>query len=70
MRDSGVFAFDAPFRGSLAGTRGLSAIVGISPAPSGGYRLVTADGATHAFGPTSLGALTTRLAAPIVGVAG
>jgi hypothetical protein len=53
--DGGVFAFgDAHFRGSLAGVRLNSNIVGIAAAPAGtGYWLVAANGRVFPFGNAS-----------------
>jgi hypothetical protein len=50
--DGGVFAFgDAPFLGSLSGTRLNEPVVGLAPTPTGqGYWLAAADGGVFAFG--------------------
>src|SRR6202022_1238050 len=71
--DGGVFAFgDAPFAGSMGGTRLRARVVGCaSPPHGGGYWLVASDGGVSAFGDApflgSMGA--TRLHAPVVGMA-
>jgi hypothetical protein len=50
--DGGVFAFgDAPYLGSMGGTRLTQPIVGMAATPDGqGYWLVAADGGIFAFG--------------------
>ena len=49
--DGGVFAFDAPFYGSMGGQHLNAPIVGISATPDGkGYREVAADGGLFSFG--------------------
>ena len=48
--DGGVFAFGAPFLGSLGGTPLSAPVVGLSPSPVGaGYYLLGADSAVYAF---------------------
>ncbi len=72
--DGGVFSFgDAPFYGSMGGTRLNAPIVGIAATPDGrGYWEVAADGGVFSFGDAPfLGSMGgTRLNAPIVGIAG
>ena len=46
--DGGVFAFDAPYRGSLGSTRLNAPIVGMA-ACGGGYLLVASDGGVFNF---------------------
>ena len=71
--DGGVFAFgDAPFEGSLGGTRLNAPVVGIAPTRDNkGYWLVASDGGVFAFGDAvfhgSMGG--TSLNAPMVGIA-
>jgi len=69
--DGGIFAFGAPYRGSLGGLPLNSPIVGMANDPaSGGYYEVAADGGIFAFGAPyrgSLGGLP--LNSPIVGIA-
>jgi hypothetical protein len=49
--DGGVFAFGAPFFGSLGGTTLSAPVVGISSSATGaGYYLVGADSAVYAYG--------------------
>ena len=49
--DGGVFAYRAPFYGSMGGARLASRMVGIAPTPAGkGYWLVGADGGVFTFG--------------------
>jgi len=70
--DGAVFAFGAPFHGSMGGTPLNQPIVGIAATPDGGgYWLVGADGGLFAFGDAPFrgsmgGAPLTR---PIVGIA-
>jgi hypothetical protein len=71
--DGGVYSFDAPFHGSLPGTKTVTDIVGIAAtADGGGYDLVGADGSVYTFGDavnhgqaSSIG----HLNAPVVGIA-
>jgi hypothetical protein len=71
--DGGVFSFgDAPFFGSMGGSRLNAPVVGMAATPSGdGYWLVASDGGVFSFGDApffgSMGATT--LAAPVVGIA-
>jgi lysophospholipase L1-like esterase len=71
--DGGVFAFgNAPFEGSMGGTKLSAPVVGIAPTPDGrGYWEVAADGGVFAFGDApfegSMGG--TQLSAPVVGIA-
>ena len=70
--DGGVFAFGAPFLGSLGGTRLHAPIEGVAESPStGGYWLVAADGGVFAFGDAPfLGSMGgTQLASPVVAMA-
>jgi ribosomal protein L24E len=46
--DGGVFAFDAPFRGSMGGTRLNKPITGMVPYGNG-YLMVAADGGSFDF---------------------
>ena len=49
--DGGVFAFDAPYLGSTAGTRLDQPATGMAGGPAAlGYRFVAADGGVFAFG--------------------
>jgi len=69
--DGAVFAFGAPFHGSMGGTPLNQPIVGMAATPSGGgYWLVAADGGLFAFGDAgfhgSMGG--TPLDQPIVGI--
>jgi hypothetical protein len=70
-RDGGVFAFAAPFLGSLAGHPLTATPVAIEPLPTGGgYWIVLANGTVDAFGDApALGSLAGRLNAPIVSMA-
>jgi len=71
--DGGIFAFGAPFFGSLGAQHLNQPIVGIAAAPGGdGYYLVAADGGVFTFGPGavfqgSTGSL--HLSRPIIGLA-
>jgi hypothetical protein len=70
--DGGIFAYDAPFFGSMGGTPLNSPVVGITSTPDkGGYWEVAADGGLFAFGDAgffgSTGGLD--LNSPIVGMA-
>jgi uncharacterized repeat protein (TIGR01451 family) len=50
-KDGGVFAFGAPFLGSMGGINLVQQIVGMAPTLSGsGYWLVAADGGIFSFG--------------------
>jgi hypothetical protein len=50
--DGGIFAFDAPFYGSMGGQPLNEPIVGMAAAPGGnGYWLVAQDGGIFSFGP-------------------
>ena len=70
-RDGGVFAFHAPFLGSMGGTKLAQPVVGMAADPvTGGYWLVAADGGVFAFHAPFLGSMgVTKLAQPIVGMA-
>jgi peptidoglycan hydrolase-like protein with peptidoglycan-binding domain len=49
--DGGIFAFNAPYYGSLAGFPTPQPVVGLTATPSGhGYWIVTADGGVYTFG--------------------
>lgn len=55
QEDGGVFAFDAPFYGSVPGLglelHGIARIIDASPTASGeGYWLMSADGSIYSFG--------------------
>ncbi len=71
--DGEIFAYNAPFYGSMGGTALNQPIVGMAAAPGGnGYWLVAQDGGIFSFGPGahfygSTGAV--HLAQPIVGMA-
>jgi uncharacterized delta-60 repeat protein len=69
--DGGVFAFDAPFSGSLGAVRLNQPIVGMAADPDGsGYWLVASDGGVFAFDAPFSGSLgAVRLNQPIVGMA-
>ena len=72
-RDGGVFAFNAPYFGSMGGIPLNAPIVSIAAAPAGdGYYLVASDGGIFTFGTGahfqgSAGAL--HLVKPVVGMA-
>jgi hypothetical protein len=70
--DGGVFAFNAPFLGSMGGQSINQPIVAMASDPvTGGYWLAAADGGIFAFGAPFLGSLGgTKLGHPIVGIAG
>jgi len=70
--DGGVFAYGAPFAGSMGGRRLHAPIVGMASTPDGrGYWLVASDGGIFAFGDAgyhgSMGGK--RLNSPVVGMA-
>ncbi len=70
--DGGIFAFGAPFCGSMGGIRLNEPVVGMAlDANTGGYWLVASDGGVFAFGAArfygSMGGI--RLNKPIVGMA-
>jgi hypothetical protein len=49
--DGGVFAFDAPFFGSMGGRRLNAPIVGMTATPDGmGYWFVASDGGIFSYG--------------------
>jgi hypothetical protein len=76
--DGGVFAFGAPFYGSMGATPLNAPVVGIAATPDhGGYWLAAADGGVYAFGDAAFygsvpGVLPpgASLNQPVVGVAG
>jgi hypothetical protein len=71
--DGGIFAFSAPFFGSMGGHHLNAPMVGIAAAPDmAGYWEFGADGGVFAFGSApSQGSLGhTHLNAPVVGGAG
>jgi hypothetical protein len=71
--EGGVYTFgDAPFKGSLYGTKLAKPIVGVAATSTGnGYWLVGADGGIFTFGDAAFDGSTgsIRLAKPIVGMA-
>ena len=69
-KDGGIFAFDAPFDGSMGGLHLNAPIVGMAALPNGGgYWLVGADGGIFAFGAPFDGSMGGKaLDAPIVGI--
>jgi Glycosyl hydrolase family 26 len=69
--DGGVFAFNAPFKGSMGGRHLSAPIVGIAAdQATGGYWEVAADGGVFAFNAPFKGSMGGRhLSAPIVGIA-
>ena len=69
--DGGIFAFGAPFFGSMGGTRLNAPIVGIAEDPTtGGYWEVASDGGVFAFNAPFDGSMGGQhLNAPIVGIA-
>jgi hypothetical protein len=49
--DGGIFAFDAPFYGSLPGRNMVATAAGMQPTVTGGgYLIATADGQVASFG--------------------
>ena len=69
--DGGVFAFgDAPFEGSMGGTRLNQPVVGMAAdTQTGGYWLVARDGGIFAFNAPFYGSMGgVSLAAPVVGM--
>jgi hypothetical protein len=70
--DGGVFAYSAPFAGSMGGRHLAAPIVGMASTPDGrGYWLVASDGGIFAFGDARFhGSMGGRvLARPVVGMA-
>ncbi len=70
--DGGVFAYGAPYAGSMGGRRLHAPIVGMASTPDGrGYWLVASDGGIFAFGDAAFhGSMGGRvLARPVVGMA-
>jgi hypothetical protein len=70
--DGGVFAYGAPFAGSMGGRHLNAPIVGMASTPDGrGYWLVASDGGIFAFGDARFhGSMGGRhLAKPVVGMA-
>jgi hypothetical protein len=70
--DGGVFAYQAPFYGSMGGTRLDQPIVAMAATPdAGGYWLVASDGGIFSFGDAGFYGSTgnVRLAEPIVAMA-
>ena len=70
--DGGIFAFDAPFLGSMGGSSVNAPIVGMTPSADGqGYWFVASDGGIFAYGNAgfhgSTGSL--NLVAPVTGMA-
>jgi hypothetical protein len=70
--DGGIFAFDAPFFGSMGGQRLNAPVVGIATDPmTGGYWEVAADGGIFAFNAPFFGSMGgVHLNQPVVGIAG
>ncbi len=68
--DGGIFAYDAPFFGSMGGQHLNGPIVGIAADPrTGGYWLVAKDGGLFAFNAPFFGSMGGQpLNAPIVGM--
>jgi polyvinyl alcohol dehydrogenase (cytochrome) len=69
--DGGVFAFGAPYQGSLGAEHLNAPVVGMAADPTtGGYWLVASDGGVFAFGAPYQGSLgAEHLHAPVVGMA-
>jgi hypothetical protein len=69
--DGGLFAFNAPFNGSMGGQPLNQPVVGMAGVPdSGGYYEVAADGGLFAFGAPFYGSMGGQhLNAPVVGIA-
>jgi hypothetical protein len=68
--DGGVFAFNAPFEGSMGGSHLNAPIVGIAADPvTGGYWEVASDGGVFAFNAPFEGSMGgSHLNARIVGI--
>jgi hypothetical protein len=69
--DGGVFAFHAPFYGSMGATHLARPVVGIAPSTAtGGYWEVASDGGVFNFHAPFFGSEGgVGLAAPVVGIA-
>ena len=69
--DGGIFAFSAPFYGSMGGRPLVAPVVGMAYDPAtGGYWEVARDGGIFAFGAPFYGSMGGRpLVAPVVGMA-
>ncbi len=69
--DGGIFAFNAPFSGSMGGTPLNQPIVGMAAEPdTGGYYEVASDGGIFAFGAPFQGSMGGHpLNQPVVGIA-
>jgi hypothetical protein len=69
--DGGIFAFHAPFFGSMGGKHLAAPVVGMAEDPTtGGYWEVAADGGIFAYNAPFDGSMSgEHLAAPIVGIA-
>jgi hypothetical protein len=69
--DGGIFAFNAPFLGSMGATHLNQPIVGIAAVPdSGGYYEVASDGGIFSFGASFFGSMGGQhLNQPVVGIA-
>ncbi len=69
--DGGLFAFNAPFLGSMGGTHLNQPVVGMAAVPdSGGYYEVASDGGLFSFGAPFFGSMGGQhLNQPIVGIA-
>ena len=70
--DGGIFAFNAPFYGSMGGTRLNQPMVGMAPTPSTrGYWMVARDGGIFSFGDAAFYGSTGSIVLnqPVVGMA-
>ena len=69
--DGGIFAFGAPFLGSMGGRPLAGGVVGMSPTPDGGgYWLVGSDGGIFNFGDAAFSgaAVGQSDGTPVVGI--
>jgi hypothetical protein len=68
--DDELFAFNAPFRGSMGGRPLNQPIVGMSRAPGDTYRLVARDGGVFSYDAPFLGSTgSINLNQPVVAIA-